>query len=148
MKKLFYSLVAILAITSLLQSCTIEPDYKYKSQITTVGPAWGPIIKSCCYGSGTNCSMVGVEYFRSNTTLMQYVNTDNIAGFFQNENWRSVFGSLDQSLVDAIIRTNPKLIETSEGNYILVKSKTAPLDDTNVLYTFAKQIAPCDHFPE
>lgn len=145
MKSKFENLSVIFLLPFFIISCGPEqPDtMKWSTQTS------GGIITRCCYGQGNDCSRQFIESYRSNHVLMDYINNDNIAGYFEEQNWRSAFPELNDypDLVNRIVTENAKGTFI-ENDFFLITSNNSLTRDSVIFAFMNKEIAaPCDDYP-
>lgn len=127
MKTLLFTAITLLFI-SCHQDDVVqwhEPGAKYKGVIH-----YGlPTQVSCCK-PGDNCAKKGIKnYIKPGSKFVQYINENNIKGYFENENWQSLFPELvdHPEVVTQIIRINPvvKLMDNYTGDKSIVIFQTS-----------------------
>ncbi len=145
MKKIL--LIMAFALPFGLSSCSEEdpPNNVYKE----VWDSSGYGIYVCCFGSGNDCSKIGWAVLMP--VFANYATTNNVSGFFLQENWQQYIPELVQqpALVSEIIAQNPKAVFLNDHFFVLLKNKDLPVSESNVLYAFVDNAAeePCAGYP-
>ena len=145
------STIAVLLLVTLFTACGPkevqwhEANAKWKGTTTAAGST---AIINCCE-KGDNCANQGVYVLNFNNLFRSYLDNNNIAGFFANENWQSLFPSLvdHPELVAYIIANNPKCQFSTDGTgFVIFKDATGNFNDpSSVLFAFSEKAAidPC-----
>lgn len=104
-----------------------EKKFLYESNVVAGNYGW------CCDKPGTNCVGPdrGILVF---TTLKTYIEQDNLAGYFLNENWQNEFPLLvnEPEIVDYVLNSNPRGLLIGEDLFLILKDKAKGKEAENV----------------
>lgn len=139
-------ILLFIAVTFFIISCNNEEvvqwqeqNAKYKGVIK-----YGLVTQVSCCKDGNNCAVREIkDYVPSNGRFMQYISDNNIRGYFENEDWQSMFPELvgHPEIVTQIIQVNPvvKLMDNLIGNKSIVIFQTAnptKINTEDILFVF------------
>jgi hypothetical protein len=123
-----------------------EANAKWKGTTTAFN---GTAVVNCCV-EGDNCAKQGVTVLNFNNLFRSYIDNNNIAGFFANENWQSLFPSLidHPNLIAYIMANNPKCQFSADGKgFVIFKDANGSFNDPSSLLFAITEKAGLDPCP-
>jgi hypothetical protein len=144
---IIYTLLATIFITSCgpdEQPPQPIPGAQFEAQLAfgQSGPYAG--VYKCC-GKGNTCTEYNT-FFQWSGHARSYIESNNIAGYFINENWQAEAPFLTQypEIVSYIIANNPRALITANSSLVIFKAGTQSSGTSDIYQMFTKQAGPCD----